>query len=87
MSENESRFTVEQAAAANTVLRAALGLPPQRFALAQFVGMISDEIEQLRLAGKTDADIAALLEREIGVTVAADDIRRLYASPAQRRSS
>ena len=79
-----SDFTVEQAATANTALRAAVGLPPQRFGVEQFVGMISDEIEQLRAAGKTDADIAKILLDSGGVEIKPDAIARYYASPEDR---
>jgi len=77
-------YTAEQAAAANVVLRAALGLPAQRFGTQQFVGMISDEIEQLRNAGKTDADIADLLLDQTGVDLGADAISRFYVGPEAR---
>ena len=77
-------FTAEQAATANTALRAALGLPPERFGLEQFVGMMSDEIEQLRAAGRTDAEIADLLRDQVGVEVPPEAITRFYAAPERR---
>ncbi len=82
--EETSSFTAEQAAAANTRLRAALGFEPERFTMQQFVGMISEEIEQLRAAGKTDDEIARLLEREVGVRVSPDSLRRYYADESER---
>ncbi len=84
MANQTDGFTAEQAAKANSVLRAALCLPPQRFGLEQFVGMISDEVDQLRSAGKNDADIAKLLSDGVGVDVDADSIGRYYADPSQR---
>ncbi len=84
MDGNEG-FTAQQAAAANSALRAALGLPPERFATEQLVGMLSDEIEQLRSAGKTDHDIAGLLSESIGANIGADAISRFYARPDERR--
>ncbi|GAC1348730.1 MAG: hypothetical protein NVSMB19_00270 [Vulcanimicrobiaceae bacterium] len=84
MTDRDDGFTAEQAAAANGVLRGALGLPPQRFGTAQFVGMISDEIEQLRAAGKTDADITDLLSRSVGVKISPEAIARFYAGPQER---
>ena len=83
-SNNNDHFTAQQAAAANTALRAALGLGPQQFGIEQFVGMISDEVEQLRAAGKTDSDIANVLSSSIGVTVDSADIARYYAPPEER---
>ncbi len=46
-------LTGQQAADAQTALRQALGLPPEQFPLQAFVGMVSDEIEQLRSKGET----------------------------------
>ena len=63
-------------------LRAALGLGSQEFTTEQFVGMISEEIEQLRAAGKTDADIAQILARDVGVRVSTDSIQRYYSAEA-----
>jgi hypothetical protein len=79
-----SDFTAEDAAKANAVLRGALGLEPQRFSVQQFVGMASDEIEQLRAAGKSDEEIVRLL-KGAGIEVAAADIARYYAPPEARR--
>jgi hypothetical protein len=76
-------FTGQQAATAQTALRKALGLPPEQFPLQAFVGMVSDEIEQLRKAGKTDSEIAALIEGSIGVAVAPTAITDFYASPEE----
>ncbi len=44
--------------------------------------MISEEIEQLRAAGKTDADIAQILARDVGVRVSTDSIQRYYSAEA-----
>ncbi len=82
--QEDASFTAEQAAAANRSLRAALGLRPQEFTTQQFVGMISEEIEQLREAGKTDDDIAQLLEKEVGVFISSDSIRRFYSDETER---
>lgn len=80
---NES-FSAEDAAIANRELRRALGLPPQQFGIEQFVGMISDEIEQLRDTGKSDAEISELLRDRVNVDVSAEAISRYYASPEER---
>ena len=77
-------FTLEDASKANEVLRKAAGLGPQRFPAPAFVAMISDEIEALREAGKTDADIAGLLTGA-GITLEAGQITQFYAPPEKRR--
>jgi hypothetical protein len=80
----EGRYTAEQAAAVTTALRSALGMPPQRFGTEQFVGMISDEIEQLRNAGKTDAEIVKLVADTCRIDIDAESIARYYAEPTER---
>jgi hypothetical protein len=77
-------YSAGQAAAANTVLRTALNLPAQQFTIEQFVGMISDEIQQLRAAGRTDDDISNLLQSKAGISVSADEIKRYYADGGSR---
>ena len=77
-------FTGSQAATAQTALREALGLPPENFPVEAFIGMISDEIEQLRAAGKNDAAIATLVSNATGQSVDAETITRFYASPQAR---
>jgi hypothetical protein len=84
-SGDDGRYSAADAATANTVLRAALGLDPERFGTEQFVGMISDEIDQLRRAGKTDVEIAQLLEKDGGLDVSAAAITQFYAAPDERR--
>ena len=84
MDEPEVTFTATQAAQANTDLRAALGLPPESFPIPRFVAMISDEIEQLRAAGRDDAAIASLVRDSTGTAIGAEDIARHYAPPEQR---
>jgi hypothetical protein len=84
MSEEPEDFTADQAARANTVLREALGLAPERFGLDRFVGMISDEIDQFRRAGRTDAEISQVLREKAGLNVPEDALSRFYASPEGR---
>jgi hypothetical protein len=80
----EPTFTGQQAADAQTALRKALGLAPEQFPVAAFVGMVSDEIEQLRSRGETDEAIAELIAQATGVSLSADAIGRYYASPQAR---
>jgi hypothetical protein len=77
-------YSAGQAAAANSVLRTALDLPPQQFTIEQFVGMISDEIEQLRAAGRSDEDISNLLQSKAGISVTAGELERYYADRNRR---
>jgi hypothetical protein len=81
---NSQTFTGTQATTAQTALRKALGLSPENFPVQAFIGMISDEIEQLRAAGQDDAAIAALVSEATGQTVDAETIARFYASPEAR---
>ena len=74
----EASLDAHQIAAAQTELRAALGLPPETFPVSSFISMVSDEIEQLRAQGRSDADIAALIQTAGGVTVSARDVSQHY---------
>jgi hypothetical protein len=85
MTDHAVTFTGQQAATAQTSLRAALGLAPEQFSVPAFIGMVSDEIQQLRAQGKTDDQIAALIEQSVGVKLPAETITRFYASPEDRR--
>lgn len=78
-------FTVDQVAACSTALRTALGLPPEHFSIGRFVGMISDEIGQLRREGWSDVEITALVTESIGSEIAPEDIAAHYAAPELRR--
>ena len=62
MAQDDS-FTLDESIAAQKALRASLVLKEEVFEHAEFVGMISDEIEQHRKAGKSDQDIAAIIEQ------------------------
>ncbi|MDP4026320.1 hypothetical protein Q8W71_27225 [Methylobacterium sp. NEAU 140] len=84
MPDPDPTFTAEQAAQANTALRAALDLPPEAFPVAQFVAMISDEIEQLRAAGRDDEAIAQIVRESTGGVLTAEDISEHYAPPEAR---
>ncbi len=83
MSEDHT-FTADQAAAATTAMRMSLGLPPDQVGVAQFVAMISDEIQQMREAGHSDDDIAAIVRESTGSTLDAGDIEAHYAPPSAR---
>ena len=78
-------FTAEQAAAAYTALRTARRQPPPRFSLVALVGLISEEIEQLRQLAFSDEEIAELVSHSTRVEIGADAIRRYYAPSELRR--
>ncbi len=80
-------FSSQEAVAVQRELRGSLGLGPEAFPLPAFIGMISDEIEQFRSAGRSDADIAAVIKNTIGRDVAPSDIAEFYAPPDARRWS
>jgi hypothetical protein len=46
--------------------------------------MISDEIDSLRQAGKTDDQIAALVTRNSAIQISGEEITQNYASAKQR---
>jgi len=85
MSEDDRPFTARQPLKATQELRSALNLPPEQFGAEQFVGMISEEIEQLRAAGRTDSDISQLLTERAGVSLSADSIGRYFVESDDRR--
>ena len=80
-------YPVEQALRAPKALRDAAGLSPEMFPIQAFVGMISDEIETLRSQGKTDEDIARLIETHSDIRITGSEIEDNYASPDQRHPS
>ena len=83
--QREDGFTADDAASATTALREELGLPAQRFPTEVFVGMISDEIEALREAGRSDDAIANVLRNRCGIEIDAETIQRFYVAPDARR--
>ena len=78
-------YPVDEAIKAQRALREAAGLAPEQFPVQAFVGMISDEIESLRTRGRTDAEIASLIEANSGIRITAAEIAENYASPEQRQ--
>lgn len=78
-------FTLEQAMKAQQALRVTAGLPAEEFPVEAFVGMISDEIEALREAGKSDDEIAGLINKAAGTELSATDVVENYAPAEQRR--
>ena len=80
----EKMYPVEEAIKAQKSLREAAGLEPEQFPIEAFVGMISDEIESLRKRGKTDEEIASIIQRNSAIEISAAEIAENYASPEER---
>ena len=85
MSDDAPSFDEEQARRARLALRDELGLEAERFELPALVNMISDEIGQLREAGRGDDDIAGIIERATGERVDPAEMARHYVPPEARR--
>ncbi len=80
-------YSVEEAIQAQKALREAAGLGVEMFPVQAFVGMISDEIEELRKQGKSDDAIAGLIESSSAIRITASEIAENYASSAERHHS
>lgn len=84
MPDPEPTFTGLQISTAQTVLRRALGLEPERFSLPALIGLISPEIGLLRRNGQSDEMIADLIGRTTGAPVAPEAVRLYYHVPDVR---
>ena len=76
-------YPVEEAIRAQRALREAAGLEPEQFPIQAFVGMISDEVEQSRQQGKSDEEVASLIEANSSIKITAS-IAENYARPEER---
>ena len=77
-------YPLEEALKAQKSLREAAGLGPEQFPVQAFVGMISDEIDSLRQRGKSDEEIAAIIQQNSAIAISAADIAENYAPPEER---
>jgi hypothetical protein len=77
-------YPVEEAIQAQKALRDLGGMGPEQFPLEAFVGMISDEIEQLRKLGHTDEEIARVISANSKIEISAAELAENYAPPEQR---
>jgi hypothetical protein len=84
--DRQTTFSAHEAVAVQEELRRTLALEPEQFPLPAFIGMISDEIDQFRDAGRSDADVVALIKNTVGRDVTVADIERFYAPPQARYS-
>ena len=83
--KNVKSYPIEQAIRAQNALRQAAGLAPEMFPIQAFVGMISDEIQELRSQGKTDHEIARVITENSSIEITASEIAENYASPEDRQ--
>lgn len=77
-------YPLDEALRAQKALREAADLGPEQFPVQAFVGMISDEIEELRKRGRSDEEIASLIETNSSIKITASEIAENYASPDDR---
>lgn len=86
MDHSNKSYPIEEALRAQSALRQMAGLGPELFPMQAFVGMVSDEIEQLRKLGHSDEEIAAVIRKNSAIEVSAADIAENYASPEARHA-
>ena len=72
-------FTVYQVAGAQKALRSVARLPDERFPVQVFIALLGDEIQALREDGKTDREIASLINWAAGVNITASDVTEYHA--------
>ncbi len=77
-------ITLEAALQAQSALRNDAGLEPEIFEIQEFVGMISDEVEQLRKRGRSDDDIAKIISAHSPIQITGSAITQHYAPPEAR---
>ncbi len=77
-------YGLDDALKAQKALRDLAGLEPERFPMQAFVGMISDEVEQLRKLGHSDEEIAEVIRRNSSIEITASEIAENYAPPELR---
>lgn len=77
-------FNLEEAIRAQRALRHSLGLDEEIFPTQAFVEMISDEIEQMRAAGRPDSDIVTIVADTTGQQLSVSDIATHYIPPDRR---
>ncbi len=81
----KGKIPLQAALQAQHALRDSAGLGPELFPVPEFVGMISDEIEQLRKQGKSDDEIASIIRSSSPIEITAQEISQHYAPPEARK--
>ena len=79
-------FTIDESIRAQKAMRAELDMPEEMFPVPAFVGMVSDEIDKLRAAGRSDDDIAAIVKEATGKDLPPEAIAKHYATEEERRA-
>jgi hypothetical protein len=82
----EAMFTLAEALAAQKALREAGGGKEETFELGDIIAMASDEIEVLQEQGKTNSEIAAIVQGAIGKPVTGKDVEENYIGPDDREA-
>ena len=82
----QTTFSLAEALAAQKALRDAAGAEEEVFELADVIGMVSDEVDMLKEQGRSDAEIAALVQKATGKPVTASDVEQYYV-PADERDA
>lgn len=81
----KTEISLAAALEAQKALRNAANLKEEIFPVEAFVGMVSDEIEELRKLGRSDEQIASIIQSNSPVRITAAEITANYA-PSERRS-
>ena len=80
----DKTYSLEEAVKAQKALRTLAGMGPEAFPIQAFVGMISDEIEELRKQGHGDEEIAKTIKSSSAIEITPAEIAENYASPDER---
>ena len=77
-------FSADDVTLAQNEMRHILSLPEPRFSFPTFIGMLSDEIEQMRRAGHANEMVAKTISRATGQSIEAIDVQRHYLPVEER---
>lgn len=81
---DETTFSLGEALAAQKALREAAGADEEVFDLADVIGMVSEEIDMLKDQGRSEQDIAAMIQKATGKPITGADVQKFYV-PADER--
>ena len=82
----DNQIQLNEALRAQKALRDAAGMAEETFLMPAFIGMVSDEIEQLRKKGLSDEKIASLITSNSKIKVTATELAKYYATPEARQT-
>ena len=80
----DQEFTLEEALRVRDRMRTALGMGEEGFPVPALIGMLGDEIEGLRAAGRSDEDVARLIAEATGKSIPPGAVAEHYAPPEAR---